>query len=551
MRVVTIETDWISPAQEITGRDHLAVQAVSEHLYTGLLPGLTNVTDRARCYTFYPWFVWAFDRRSKKKTPAELVRLFRRAECLHTLIGIAHELDTGDEWSHGAELAGRLKLVRVGRALAEGGTAKLSTYAAVEGDERYFKHKLGGLGQYYLGPLKELEVLDGNAQDGLKFTNEWGRTLAELYDHSVDGDAFFETVLGDRVDFAILKALRPFCPCHLRKLKAERDALVDLLFCRGEGDLRQERGRERRHTLTLLLDHARRLRADTDQSPGVHQFLSSCYTGFLPDRTAWPLPTQFDDVRASWGVYQQHELLAIAVQGLFWAGLSELLNDGGWIADAPAYATWFRKRFSAAGGLSLETTPFATLLQDRRGSLPAQDEWTHSDHELQHGQSLLAAQKQGDADTVVVSALQILLSLIARGFADAPYGTLIVPDRFFETYEINLLSVRNTASRAWDGISGGEWLQWLAGSWAIRVHFRVALRKLRYQMQDSFRIVPMDEGYRVREAPPAKWSEPRLAQALRFLYDLGALDIDGQIEGEPYALSTFGEQLLERELGRG
>ena len=42
------QTDWVSPAKEITGRDHLAVQAVSEHLYPGLLPGLTNVTDRAR-----------------------------------------------------------------------------------------------------------------------------------------------------------------------------------------------------------------------------------------------------------------------------------------------------------------------------------------------------------------------------------------------------------------------------------------------------------------------------------------------------------------------
>ena len=60
-------TDWVSPAKAITGRDHLAVQAVSEHLYTGLLPGITNVTDRARCYSFYPWFVWAFDSRYKKK----------------------------------------------------------------------------------------------------------------------------------------------------------------------------------------------------------------------------------------------------------------------------------------------------------------------------------------------------------------------------------------------------------------------------------------------------------------------------------------------------
>src|SRR5260370_34652191 len=96
-----VQTDWVSPAKAITGRDHLAVQAVSEHLYTGLLPGLTNVTYRARCYLFYPWFVSAFDQRSKKKGAEEFVRAFRRAECLRTLIGIVHELDEGDEWAHG------------------------------------------------------------------------------------------------------------------------------------------------------------------------------------------------------------------------------------------------------------------------------------------------------------------------------------------------------------------------------------------------------------------------------------------------------------------
>ena len=31
---LSAQTDWVSPAKAITGRDHLAVQAVSEHLYT-------------------------------------------------------------------------------------------------------------------------------------------------------------------------------------------------------------------------------------------------------------------------------------------------------------------------------------------------------------------------------------------------------------------------------------------------------------------------------------------------------------------------------------
>lgn len=37
-----VHTDWVSPAREIEGRDHLAMQAVSGRLYNGLRPGLTK-----------------------------------------------------------------------------------------------------------------------------------------------------------------------------------------------------------------------------------------------------------------------------------------------------------------------------------------------------------------------------------------------------------------------------------------------------------------------------------------------------------------------------
>jgi len=41
-----------------------------------------------------------------------------------------------------------------------------------------------------------------------------------------------------------------------------------------------------------------------------------------------------------------------------------------------------------------------------------------------------------------------------------------------------------------------------------------------------------------------------LAQALRFLYDIGALDLRDDVDDRPYVLSLFGEELLESELAR-
>jgi hypothetical protein len=549
---IAVQTEWVSPAKAITGRDHLAVQAVSEHLYGGLLPGLTNVTDRARCYGFYPWFVWAFDARYKKKSPEELIKVFRRAECLHTLIGIVHELDKSDEWLHGGGLVGRDALVAVAHRIVSGDTVQLSRYSKLEpaDDDRYFKHKLGGLGQYYLGPLKDLEVLDGSAKEGVRYTAEWGRELAAVHDHRVDAKGFFDAVDSDHVDADAVRALSSFCPCHLRKNKAERDTIVRLLFRNGEGPLKQEIGDERRRTLTLLLDYARALGTSKQHFPDAVGFLGSCYANALPDGTAWAPPAGLTAVRTGWAIYKRHELLAVAVQGLFWAGLTALLDEGGFAADGVAYASWFAKRFRRALGSGDATATFPRLVESRRRMLPPLEDWRAPEHEVQIADSLLAAQRESNANEVVAKSLRILLSLVARGIGESPYGDLVVADRFFQTYEINLFSLQRLARDEWASQTGTEWLEWLAADWAIRVHFRVALRKLRYQSQDSFRIVPLDEGYRVREAPRAQWSSPRLAQAFRFLYDLGALDLRDDLEGRPYILSPFGEELLEAELGR-
>ena len=86
----SVITTWVKPLQTIKGLDHLGVRAPCENLYAQLVPGITNVTDRARYYSFYPWLIWAFEQHegSLKKKP--FFYTLRRAECLLTLIGARH-----------------------------------------------------------------------------------------------------------------------------------------------------------------------------------------------------------------------------------------------------------------------------------------------------------------------------------------------------------------------------------------------------------------------------------------------------------------------------
>jgi hypothetical protein len=78
-------------------------------------------------------------------------------------------------------MVGRFSLLRIA---ADASIIDLEDYAGLEGPNRYFKNKPGGLGQYYFGPLRDLGVLD--------YTSEGGGTIPG-YDKK-KGSALADTV---------------------------------------------------------------------------------------------------------------------------------------------------------------------------------------------------------------------------------------------------------------------------------------------------------------------------------------------------------------------
>lgn len=231
---MTLRTEWLRPALQIKGQDPLGVRAPCENIYAQLLPGITNVTDRAVLYAFYPWLIWAFERHDGALRKKPFFETLRRAECLLTLIGAWHTRETGEElWFHGGGLVGRDKLGPALIDLEDGKSIKLSTYASPEdsNSHRYFKNKLGGLGQYYLGSLRDLGIVHGDARE-IKYVTERGGLLAEAFDVRVNRNLFFSTLEQDRISLQELKPLRRFCPCHLTSSPNEQEALLDLFFNR-------------------------------------------------------------------------------------------------------------------------------------------------------------------------------------------------------------------------------------------------------------------------------------------------------------------------------
>ncbi len=182
-------------------------------LYSRLLPGITNVTDRARYYSIYPWFIWAFDKRYKDADSEKFEQLFRRADCLLTCVAERHSQSTDhDTAKHAIGMIGRQTLVPALGELQGSKTLRLSDYATrEENDRRYFKNRLGGLGQYYIGTLQDLKILDIGERGWIRYTRERGQALAEAVDRYVDGDSFFAALEKDRVSLASLDELEKFC----------------------------------------------------------------------------------------------------------------------------------------------------------------------------------------------------------------------------------------------------------------------------------------------------------------------------------------------------
>jgi len=282
--------------------------------------------------------------------------------------------------------------------------AELARYAD-RGDAnptRYFKNPLGGLGQYYLGPLRdEYTVLHGDPRKGVGYWIDTGAPLADAYGTGLEGDMFFAALEGGSVTARDLDDLAVFCPCSLQipARAAAREALLSL-FLRS----RSPHGVARASSFGLLLDFLHhRDGAKTDDA--VKDFLGSCYTATLP-AGAWDVGVGRAATRRGWALYVRNEMLSLAWSTLFKNALDALDGHPRPFPNIDALAQW------------LITTPafayrppsgFNELVHGDLAIAPPLEDAAHPDNELALWRGLLAANPPS-----VELALRLLVRLVSR-----------------------------------------------------------------------------------------------------------------------------------------
>jgi hypothetical protein len=358
---------------------------------------------------------------------------------------------------------------------------------------------------------------------GVQLVRGPGTEVADVCDRLQPGRTrFWQAVLDDRVSFEEVKALGDdLCPCRLHSFHEERDCLRRLLL--GTPGQMDPPTRRRADSFRLLLSYLDQFRCDGDP---WEPYRRAAYYRHEGSGKRFAAPADLEMMLTRWATYQAGEYVNRALEEIFLATL-QTLQDGEKAVDTFA-ADFAREALTLSSkdlGLASSKKPWADrsvadLIAEARARQGLASEWQRANWS-EDGLIDRAAQET-DRQRKTALAFGCLLSVLVRDtFPREPYGSFetLAPD-FKARHPVNLASVAGFV-KDWQDKSASTVLAALVREKVLFRHLRVAMAKLRYQSQATFKFVVEQGNYiRVDKIDPT-YTNPRLRAAFLFLRDLG------------------------------
>lgn len=310
---------WTKPAVWSAGRDPLGMQATSVRLYRRLAPGLTNVTNRLRYFSFY---CWAVDIYERKVHSADLKRwqvFIRRAEAIYAL---ASNLVDGPQslGMAGGDWANRMKADLA--ANTDWDTFDLKPHTDRPGEAgQYLKAKGGNFGQFYVASMLEVGMLAEFM--GIPIVSEgYGRQLARSFSESIGPaeDGLLDAIVSGSVSRVALEEIG--VAAHPARIPRESEEMALLrAYLLGEREQVGGSERHRRSSAWLRLQFMNRGIGPTDD-PSLRR---AFYARVAPDSSPIDLTGETID---GWRAYQANEFGHISLECLL-NGLIKCLDEFG------------------------------------------------------------------------------------------------------------------------------------------------------------------------------------------------------------------------------
>jgi hypothetical protein len=250
---------WTSKSPFSLGRDPLGIQATSVRMYQSMVPGLTNVTNRLRYYSFYCWLVRYWGREEHRDSTKGWRNFVRRAEALYAIASLVADRDAsggmaGREWAEDIEMS-----LSDGRKYLD-----LSIHDDATNKDSYLGAVSGNFGQFYVSSMEESGMLKRSRSVVPVIDDTAGRPLADAFVISVGPPAnlFTNALKNGRVAIADLGSIgQAMGPMSIP------DPSTELALLRGflGGDAGGHRATSRRSSAWLVLDYMRLVGSKLDE----------------------------------------------------------------------------------------------------------------------------------------------------------------------------------------------------------------------------------------------------------------------------------------------
>jgi hypothetical protein len=552
-----IGPQWLESISATSGLDPLGVQAISIHIYGYLLPGMTNVTNRLRYYTFLCWALYNYSNTVQSKKLEDWQIYIRRAEFLFALIADMHH--KGEKGSSTAMVGSATTRPVLHHENKE--TINIAEYTQFEySKKRYFQNKGGGFSQYYQGPMNNLKlIVDGGPikfqlADDVKENNElrFGLKAAQFFSKNKHLDLFHKCVLDGKVTVDQLKEMGgSLCACGIRKNKSEHALLRNLLF-----DLDKSfsaSGDRRRRSLSLILNFIKNF---GNKPLSIEDFRETCMYGYYPNNKKVKIHRLEQEIFQWWTLYQMHEYFAFALQCFFYIFERIIDKDN---VDSEKVFKIIQKEVAAVSfsgtetlrrfkGLNLkENSGLSDFINKLSFSNEDESNWAHngvSEFCLKK-EFFKMIEKDKIGEMTLIAVIVLMKIYLKTKNLNNIYKNL--DEVFLNRYRINMNYLTYTVekhSKTQDSL--WAFINIILKEFVVDWHAIVALRKFRYNKKSTLRYNLDGKRYvRVQSIGYDKpdFTSPRLSTAFRFLEDLGFIT---GTEDSKFILSQEGVSFLEK-----
>lgn len=283
---------WGKGKDAKTGLNQLGMRTIVEALFASLLPGMNNVTDRIRYYSFYCWLLERYKEAGAgadgKYHREDFIKFLRTSEYLLAIINYYSGNTLGIPgityvYNHIEDSPETINL-------ADGIMTPTGTYGS------YWANRWGVFGQYYVASILDMALI-GHTEANPEFFSVSpitpdlvdGTTVAAAFQNSVGeyGELFFECVKKSSVTKTQAKELVTAFDMHSFGNVEERDLLIQALLQKDRPASENRNTWHRRDTIKYLLKY---IQLNPGKEFKDQEFAKWMYDGFHQNPSS-PTPT--------------------------------------------------------------------------------------------------------------------------------------------------------------------------------------------------------------------------------------------------------------------